>query len=123
MGLLEDIQAIPPQRGEGCLACKAVEDQADEATRAALAEEQVRAREVTLDLQASLQAQYRQECKVISEEPRLKAVVATEDVARETVLDTVRDLAKTLNASAFAITGRSERSNPDASGSALSAIR
>ena len=43
-----------------------------------------RSREVTLDLaRATAQSLYRQECRVVAEEPRLRAVVATEDVARD----------------------------------------
>jgi len=44
-----------------------------------------------------------QECRVVAEEPRLKAVVATEDVARETILDAVRTLSQTVNAGVFVI--------------------
>ena len=44
-----------------------------------------------------------QECRVVAEEPRLRAVVATEDVARETILDAVRTLAETLHAGVFVI--------------------
>src|SRR5690606_27562252 len=62
-----------------------------------------RSREVALDLDKNRQAAHKQECRVVAEEPRLKAVVATEDVARETILDAVRTLAGTLKADIFVI--------------------
>ncbi|MCX5745469.1 MAG: SpoIIE family protein phosphatase, partial [Proteobacteria bacterium] len=62
-----------------------------------------RSREVTIDLHNDRQSLGRQECRVVAEEPRLKAVVATEDVARETILDAVRTLSETLHAGVFVI--------------------
>jgi sigma-B regulation protein RsbU (phosphoserine phosphatase) len=93
----------------------------DRSTRARLADESVRSREVALDLDADRQSLHRQECRVVAEEPRLKAVVATEDVARETILDAVRTLAKTLHAGVFVIVdaeGRliADAAAPDAEG-------
>ncbi|HVK88384.1 MAG TPA: SpoIIE family protein phosphatase [Kofleriaceae bacterium] len=75
----------------------------DRATRERLAQESARSREVTLDLHADRYSLYRQECRVVAEEPRLKAVVATEEIERATVLDAVRELAKTLDAGVFLI--------------------
>ena len=75
----------------------------DRSTRERVAEELARSRDVTLDLHAIAQSLHRQECRVVAEEPRLKAVVATEDVARETILDAVRTLAETLRAGVFVI--------------------
>jgi len=75
----------------------------DRSTRTRLAEEQDRSREVALDLDQNRQASHKQECRVVAEEPRLKAVVATEDVARDTILDAVRTLAATLKADIFVI--------------------
>lgn len=75
----------------------------DRSTRTRLAEEQDRSREVALDLDRNRQASHKQECRVVAEEPRLKAVVATEDVARDTILDAVRTLAATLKADIFVI--------------------
>ncbi|MEO7733379.1 MAG: SpoIIE family protein phosphatase [Kofleriaceae bacterium] len=72
-------------------------------TRQRVAEDLARSREVTLDLHAQLQTLYRQECRVVAEEPRLRAVVATEDVARETIVDAVKALATTLRAGVFVI--------------------
>lgn len=75
----------------------------DRTTRTRVANELVRSREVALDLHANKQSLHRQECRVVAEEPRLKAVVATEDVERATILDAAQTLAQTLNASVFVI--------------------
>jgi sigma-B regulation protein RsbU (phosphoserine phosphatase) len=75
----------------------------DRSTRARVAEDLARSRAVTLDLHANRQSLYRQECRVVAEEPRVRAVVATEDVARDTILDAVRTLADTLRAGVFVI--------------------
>lgn len=75
----------------------------DRSTRARVVEDLARSRAVTLDLHANRQSLYRQECRVVAEEPRVRAVVATEDVARETILDAVRTLADTLRAGVFVI--------------------
>jgi sigma-B regulation protein RsbU (phosphoserine phosphatase) len=93
----------------------------DRSTRTRLAEELERSREVALDLDKNRQSLHKQECKVVAEEPRLKAVVATEDVARETILDAVRTLASTLDAGVFVIVdaeGRliADSAAPDAEG-------
>ena len=75
----------------------------DGSTRQRVADDLTRSREVTLDLHAQQQTLYRQECRVVAEEPRLRAVVATEDVARETIVDAVKALATTLRAGVFVI--------------------
>jgi phosphoserine phosphatase RsbU/P len=75
----------------------------DRSTRARVASDLARSRVVTLDLHASRASLLRQECRVVAEEPRLKAVVATEDVARDTIIDAVRTLADTLRAGVFVI--------------------
>lgn len=75
----------------------------DRSTRERVAGDLARSRVATLDLHASRVSLLRQECRVVAEEPRLKAVVATEDVARETILDAVRTLAETLRAGVFVI--------------------
>lgn len=71
--------------------------------RGRVAEDLARSRAVTLELHETRQSLYRQECRVVAEEPRVRAVVATEDVARETILDAVRTLAETLRAGVFLI--------------------
>jgi sigma-B regulation protein RsbU (phosphoserine phosphatase) len=75
----------------------------DQSTRTRVAGDLARSRVATLDLHASRATLLRQECRVVAEEPRLKAVVATEDVARDTILDAVRSLADTLRAGVFVI--------------------
>ncbi|MGE3768942.1 MAG: PP2C family protein-serine/threonine phosphatase [Kofleriaceae bacterium] len=75
----------------------------DRSTRSRLAEEAARNREVVMDLHQERTRLARQECRVVAEEPRLKAVVATEDVARETILDAVRTLSQTVDAGVFVI--------------------
>ncbi|CAN5910619.1 hypothetical protein BH11MYX2_BH11MYX2_39320 [soil metagenome] len=72
-------------------------------TRARLADEQMRSKDVALELHADRQTLHRQECHVVAEEPRVKAVVATEDIAQETIQDAARDMATTLGAGVFVI--------------------
>lgn len=97
----------------------------DRSTRSRLAEEATRSREVVLDLHQERTRLARQECRVVAEEPRLKAVVATEDVARETILDAVRTLATTVDAGVFVIVDAhgaliADSAAPDAEGFDLS---
>lgn len=97
----------------------------ERATRTRLTDELARSRAVTLDLHADRQSLHRQECRVVAEEPRLKAVVATEDVTRETIVDVARTLALTLDAGVFVIVdadGRliADHAAPDAAGFDLS---
>ncbi|HEY5925736.1 MAG TPA: SpoIIE family protein phosphatase [Kofleriaceae bacterium] len=96
----------------------------DRSTRARVAEDLARSRVVTLDLHASRASLLRQECRVVAEEPRLKAVVATEDVARDTILDAVRTLAETLRADVFVIVDAegnliADSNNPSAAGDSM----
>lgn len=96
----------------------------DRSTRARLTEELERSRVVVLDLDKDRQGRHKQECRVVAEEPRLKAVVATEDVARETILDAVRTLAVTLKADVFVIVDAEGRliadlRHPDEEGDAM----
>jgi sigma-B regulation protein RsbU (phosphoserine phosphatase) len=72
-------------------------------TRTRLAAEQMRSKDVTLELHADRQTLHTQECHVVAEEPRVKAVVATEDIQQETIQDAARDMAGTLQASVFVI--------------------
>lgn len=96
----------------------------DRSTRARLASESVRSREVALDLHAKEASLHGQECRVLAEEPRLKAVVATEDIERETVNEQVQSLAATLAASVFVIVDDegnvlADAKDPEATGSML----
>ena len=59
----------------------------DRSARSRLSEDLARSRAVTLELHANRQSLDRQECRVVAEEPRLRAVVATEDIAHDTVSD------------------------------------
>ena len=47
---------------------------------------------------------YRAECRVVAEEPRLKAVVATEDVSRETVISVAFEIHKAIRSDLFLLT-------------------
>lgn len=76
----------------------------DRSTRGRVAEDLARSRTVTLDQHAMRQSLYRQECRLVAEEPPVRAAVATGDVARATMLDAVHDLAETLRAGVFLIT-------------------
>jgi len=96
----------------------------DRSTRERIAAEAVRNRDLTLDQHGNRASLYRQECRVVADEPRLRAVVATEDVARETVVDAVRTLADTLGAGVFVIVDAdgnliADSAAPDAEGFAL----
>jgi sigma-B regulation protein RsbU (phosphoserine phosphatase) len=90
-------------------------------TRARVAEDLARSRAVTLELHETRQSLYQQECRVVAEEPRVRAVVATEDVARDTILDAVRTMAETLHAGVFLIVDAdgkliADNAAPDAEG-------
>jgi phosphoserine phosphatase RsbU/P len=100
----------------------------DQSTRTRVAGDLARSRVATLDLHASRASLLRQECRVVAEEPRLKAVVATEDVARDTILDAVRTLADTLRSGVFVIVDAeglliADSAAPDAVGFSLAERR
>jgi sigma-B regulation protein RsbU (phosphoserine phosphatase) len=93
----------------------------DRSTRTRVAEDLARSRAVTLELHDTRQSLYQQECRVVAEEPRVRAVVATEDRTRETILDAVRSLAETLRADVFLIVDAdgkliADNAAPDAEG-------
>ena len=98
----------------------------DRSTRDRLADESIRSRDVARDLHLDRQTLAKQECKVVAEEPRLKAVVATEDIERTTIVDQARELAtKTLDVDVFVLVDPSGKlivdiAAPEASGSDLS---
>ena len=99
----------------------------DRSTRERVAGDLARSRVVTLDQHASRANLHRQECRVVAEEPRLKAVVATEDVARDTIIDAVRGLAETLRAGVFVIVDAdgsliADNAAPEMAGSDLSGL-
>jgi sigma-B regulation protein RsbU (phosphoserine phosphatase) len=57
-----------------------------------------RAHDVFEDLQAYRQSLFRSESLAVAQEPRLKAVVGTEDISRLTVVDVARELQRSVNA-------------------------
>ncbi|HJZ87329.1 MAG TPA: SpoIIE family protein phosphatase [Polyangia bacterium] len=86
-----------------------------------LGEQLGRARQVFEQLHTDRQLLYRSESRVVAEEPRVKAVVATEDVTHETVLGVASELRRALQCDLFLITdgrGRlvADTKNPQADG-------
>jgi len=75
----------------------------DRSARRELAAELDRSRQVFEQLTADRELLYRSESRVVAEEPRLKAVVATEDVTHETVLGVASELRRALQADIFLI--------------------
>ena len=99
----------------------------DRSTRTRVAEDLARSRDVTTELHASLERLHRQECHVVAEEPRLRAVVATEDIAHDTVVDAAAALAKTLAAGVFVLVDAqgkllADRADPSAQGNDLARL-
>jgi len=92
--------------------------------RRAVERDLMRSRDVTLELHRLRADTASAECRVVAEEPRLKAVVSTEDVADETVLDVAQSLAASLGSSIFVLTDADGRvvadvNQPDAAGASL----
>jgi sigma-B regulation protein RsbU (phosphoserine phosphatase) len=84
-----------------------------------------RASRVFDDLNAYRESLLRAESRVVAEEPRLKAVVATEDITHETVISVAVELRRALQSSIFVITDADGRlvadvADPSASGDDLS---
>lgn len=97
----------------------------DRNTRARVAEDVDRAKAVTLDLHAAQDRLNAKECQVLAEEPRLRAVVATTDIAHDTVVDAVASLAKPIDAGVFVLVDAdgklsADRADPAAQGFDLS---
>jgi len=93
----------------------------DHSARADLAESLMRDRQVFEDLQKYRQTLFQTEIRVVAEEPRLKAVAATEDITHETVLGVARELQKAVGCDVFLITDGEGRlladvADPTASG-------
>jgi sigma-B regulation protein RsbU (phosphoserine phosphatase) len=91
-------------------------------------EEVSRASRVFDDLHAYRESLLRSEARVVAEEPRLKAVVATEDITHETVISVALELRRALQSSIFVITDADGRlvadvADPSASGDDLSSDR
>jgi sigma-B regulation protein RsbU (phosphoserine phosphatase) len=73
------------------------------------------------DLQSYRESLFRAEAGLMAEEPRLKAVVATQDVTRETVLGVAQDLRRAVGSDLFLLTDAGGRlvadvADPTASG-------
>lgn len=93
----------------------------DRSARADIAQSLARDHRAFEDLQAYRKALFRTEIRVVAEEPRLKAVAATEDVSHETVLGVARELQKAVGCDVFLITDGDGRlladvADPTASG-------
>lgn len=72
--------------------------------RAEIAAELARSRDAFLEVKAQRAARRRSEARVVAEEPRLKAVVATEDVSHETTFGVAYDLRKAVGSELFLLT-------------------
>jgi sigma-B regulation protein RsbU (phosphoserine phosphatase) len=72
--------------------------------RGQVAEELARSQQVFDDLQGYRQSLFRAEIRVVAEEPRLKAVAATEQITHATVLGVVQELRKALACELFLVT-------------------
>ncbi len=89
--------------------------------RAALDAELGRGGAVIEAVVARRQSLFAANAKVVAEEPRLKAIVATEDIDRATVLDVSRELRKAVGSELFLLTDRDgallvDMADPDAAG-------
>jgi phosphoserine phosphatase RsbU/P len=87
----------------------------------------VRSAELFESLEAAKRNLFRSESRVVSEEPRLKAVVASEDVSDETVLGVADELRRTLGCELFLVTDgsghlRADVEHPEERGHDLSAL-
>ena len=86
----------------------------ERAARRELATELARGRAVFEDLLAYRKSLHRAESRLLADEPRLKAVVATDDVTPATVLGVVADLRRALRCDLLLLTDRSGRVLADA---------
>jgi sigma-B regulation protein RsbU (phosphoserine phosphatase) len=69
-----------------------------------IADDLRRTRDLFDTIRSYRESLHKSEARVVAEEPRLKAVVATEDVSRETVLGVAFDLRRALQSDLFLIT-------------------
>ncbi|EYF06808.1 PP2C family protein-serine/threonine phosphatase [Chondromyces apiculatus] len=72
--------------------------------RTEIAADLSRGRDAFLELKAQRDARRRSETRVVAEEPRLKAVVATEDVSQETTFGVAYELRKAVGSDLFLLT-------------------
>jgi len=99
----------------------------DRGARAQLATDLERGRQIFEELQGYRQSLFRAEIRVVAEEPRLKAVAATEDVSHATVLGVAQELRRAVASELFLITDGAGRlladvADPTASGGDLSSL-
>ena len=76
----------------------------DRSARSDLAESLARDHQAFDDLQGYRQTLFRSQIRVVAEEPRLKAVAATEEITHETVLGVARELKAAVGCDLFLIT-------------------
>lgn len=93
----------------------------DRAERHKLREELVRSRQVFEDLLGYRHSVLRSDCRVVANEPRLRAMVATRDISRETVVGVVTELRRSLGSDLFLLTDGegtllADANDPDAAG-------
>lgn len=74
------------------------------AERRELGDDLERSHKLFNDLIAYRQSMYRSDCRVVANEPRLRTVIATEDVSRETVVGVVTELRASLGSDLFLFT-------------------
>src|SRR5215472_5774354 len=75
----------------------------DHTARADIAAGLERTKRVFEDLVSYRQSLLRAEARVVAEEPRLKAVVATEEITHETVLGVAEELRRTIGCDVFVL--------------------
>jgi sigma-B regulation protein RsbU (phosphoserine phosphatase) len=97
------------------------------AARQGVADDLARTQRVFEDLQSYRRSLIRAEARVIADEPRLKAVVATEDVSAATLIGVARDLRKLLQSDLFILVDadghlRLDLANPDAADADLGQV-
>ncbi|MGB1015582.1 MAG: PP2C family protein-serine/threonine phosphatase, partial [Nannocystaceae bacterium] len=76
-------------------------------------------------LRALQRSLFRAQCQVVAQSPRLKAVVATQDISRETIVDVAKELQEVIESDLFVITDGSgqlivDTAAPEASGQGMS---
>jgi sigma-B regulation protein RsbU (phosphoserine phosphatase) len=74
------------------------------AERSELGADLERSQRLFIDLLDYRQSMYRSDCQVVANEPRLRAVMATEDVSRETVVGVINELRTSLGSDLFLFT-------------------
>ena len=76
----------------------------NKAERRELDQNLARSRQLFDDLLGYRQSRYRSDCRVVANEPRLRAVVATQDISRDTIVGVVSELRTSLGSDLFLLT-------------------